>query len=172
MHTGLYASRRRCLQAYLFMFFGVSLIYTDLLETQSVVQPSPIDAATTPEGAPPSPIRGAAAAAAMSRPSRSPFAVLIFAAAALMTVGLVCGFVVTMTPVVVGLVHDVSAAAVMRLEVLPWVLVAVLMVFLYRRERKARLAADNLTESLRQSELDKERVASYPAKSVPACTLQ
>ena len=61
------------------MFFGVGLIYTDLLELQPVGQAD--DTSSPAPVAPPVTV----AALATARPSRSPFALLIFAAALLMT---------------------------------------------------------------------------------------
>ena len=148
-------------QAYLFMFFGVSLIYTDLLELQPIAH-------TDVDGAPVASPALPAAALAATRTSRSPFALLIFAAALLMTVGLLCGFVVTAAPFAVGVVNTVSWSSLVRAEALPWLVVAVLVTVLYVKERRARREATRIADALRMDELDKMRADSYPAKYVAA----
>jgi hypothetical protein len=151
-------------QAYLFMFFGVSLIYTDLLELQPVgAVAADLPAVENSDVPPP---MTAAAAIATARPSRSPFALVIFAAALLMTLGLFCGFVFTMAPIAAGLFKDLSVSSLLRVDVLPWVLVASLVSVLYYEERKARQLAVSASQALRLNDLDNARLESYPAKCV------
>lgn len=158
-------------QAYLFMFFGVSLIYNDLLEMQAPLGPGSGDepAATAANAGPAaSPPRAAAvsALAASTRPARSPVALIIFAVALLMTLGLVCGFAVAMAPLAISVAKSVSTQALLRPDVLPWILLSVCLTALYRRERAARVKAVSAVDAQRQTDLDTARLESYPAKCV------
>jgi hypothetical protein len=150
-------------QAYLLMFFGVSLIYTDLMEVVPTTIVSPTD------DAPPSPRATHMALSSSNRSPRSPIGVLVMIAAAVVSLGLLVGFAVTMAPHALRFTSTVAvpwAASLVQLQSLPWLLLAVAAVVLYLRERSARRRAVDAVEAVRRNALDAERLQSYPAKCV------
>ena len=151
-------------QAYLFLFFGVSLIYTDLTE----------DVAQAPVAAPPS---TEVAPSGMSSPrnkgivrtARSPIALLICAIAIIVPLGFAFMFVYHTAPYALSFVTSVALPALSAAassSAMPWTVVALLFTYLIVRERQSRIAIASASRLFLADELDKERLKSYADKCV------
>ncbi len=169
------------------MFFGVSLIFNDLLQSQQAQESSSNDdddhhdrtTASRPRDANPNapndPSSSSASSLAQSTPTvasgrtvRSPIALLLFGVALLMSACLLVGVVVAVAPMVFPATMAAASAAMQHPEVWPWAAVAALAVALLRRERRARVHAEHIADSIRSNDLDAARADTYQAKYVVA----
>ena len=163
------------------MFFGVSIIYMDLLETSAAAAaatsaPStPTRAGTAPSAdtkssstpaAPASPRVGhtvaQAAVTTTTRRSRSAFAVVVVGVALVMTAGLFCGFVWTIAPATVSAVTLLASRELWMSPATPWCVVGALVVLAVIRERKIRGSGGEIAKALRQQRVDDARAKTYP----------
>ena len=166
------------------MFFGVSIIYMDLLETSAAAAaatsaPStPTRAGTSPSAdtkssstpaAPASPRVGhtvatvaQAAVTTTTRRSRSAFAVAVVGVALVMTAGLFCGFVWTIAPATVSAVTLLASRELWMSPATPWCVVGALVVLAVIRERKIRGSGGEIAKALRQQRVDDARAKTYP----------